>query len=932
MKLLQTFTIILVGLSVASANAATVIKLEAVSGMPGTVVEVTLNLSNQVAVGGFQFTVTPVPSGSVIFSGVEAAGRASGWTVSTNASGNGQIVLGYSASGASIESGSGTILSFQYEVSSGATAGTVSLVISEMNVSDPDLTPLTDLSVVDGSITILGDEPPPVQEEAVSIAMNDVTTSAGSTAVVSLNLNNSVAVGGFQFVVTPSSAGLVTFSGVEATGRASGWTVGTNASGDGQVILGYSASGSSIESGSGTILSFQYEVSSGATAGTVSLVISEMNVSDPDLTPLTDLSVVDGSITILGDEPPPVQEEAVSIAMNDVTASAGSTAVVSLNLNNSVAVGGFQFVVTPSSAGLVTFSGVEATGRASGWTVGTNASGDGQVILGYSASGSSIESGSGTILSFQYEVSSGATAGTVSLVISEMNVSDPDLTPLTDLSVVDGSITILGDEPPPVQEEAVSIAMNDVTASAGSTAVVSLNLNNSVAVGGFQFVVTPSSAGLVTFSDVEATGRASGWTVSTNASGNGQVILGYSASGASIEAGSGTILSFQYEVSSIATAGTVSLVISEMNVSDPDLTPLTDIIIENGGINISSGSGSTVISCDFNNDGNMNITDVISLLLYQRSYPGDLSTDFNGDGNASITDAIAMLLAQRDGSCESRGSESNNPGDTEVINGITMVSIPGGTFEMGQVGVAEPVHTVTLSSYRMSAYEITNAQYAAYLNEAFADGEITASSSSVTGASGEYSGQEYINLSGTDSSSPGNDCWIDYSGSSFVVEHGKENCPVAYVTWYGSKAFALKYGFDLPAEAQWEYAAKGGQELEYATDDGMISSSKANFNNNIGYPTAVGSYPANPYGLYDMTGNLNEWCNDYDSYSSESGTDLQGTSAGALRAPIRALRGGSWGYDAVYCLTVVRNSSYVDFGGSFIGFRVVNSVSSAGFQ
>ena len=112
-----------------------------------------------------------------------------------------------------------------------------------------------------------------------------------------------------------------------------------------------------------------------------------------------------------------------------------------------------------------------------------------------------------------------------------------------------------------------------------------------------------------------------------------------------------------------------------------------------------------------------------------------------------------------------------------------------------------------------------------------------------------------------------------YYGVFFAVS-GKEIWPVVYVTWYGAKAFALYYGMDLPTEAEWECACRGGKQYPYGTDDGTINDSKANYNENIGHPVAVGSYPSNPYGLYDMSGNVGEWCHDSPgSYSSESVTN-----------------------------------------------------------
>jgi formylglycine-generating enzyme required for sulfatase activity len=263
------------------------------------------------------------------------------------------------------------------------------------------------------------------------------------------------------------------------------------------------------------------------------------------------------------------------------------------------------------------------------------------------------------------------------------------------------------------------------------------------------------------------------------------------------------------------------------------------------------------------------------------------------------------------------------PGDTTTIQGIAFVSIPCGAFQMGSTTHSNerPVHIVTVNTFQMSAKEITNSQYAAYLNTALAAGEITATTSNVTGAKGDYTGQMYIDLQR--SSGDYNRCWISYNGTSFSVATGKENWPVVCVTWYGSKAFALKYDFDLPREGEWEYAARGGKGYEYGTDDGTISSAKANYNSH--YLKNVGSYPANPFGLYDLAGNVSEWCNDwYGDYSSENAIDPQGPPSGSEDWYGRVLRGGDWAsYEAEYCRSAYRNYITPDYLGLHTGFRVV---------
>jgi formylglycine-generating enzyme len=263
---------------------------------------------------------------------------------------------------------------------------------------------------------------------------------------------------------------------------------------------------------------------------------------------------------------------------------------------------------------------------------------------------------------------------------------------------------------------------------------------------------------------------------------------------------------------------------------------------------------------------------------------------------------------------------------TRTIHGITFVSIPGGTFKMGgsfkfksgkdAIEVKMPVLIVTVKPFQMSEAEITNAQYCKYLNEAKESGCITIVNNTVKAIKGTYNGEYFLYMSGNwESDFPGNRCWIAYSDSAFSVVAGHENWPVVSVTWYGSKAFAEHYGWDLPREAEWEHACRGGKGYEYGTYNGKISSSKANVFGSIRHPVNVKSYPKNPFGLYDMSGNVSEWCSDRYENSSPA---VNPTDVHTGLRPV--VRGGGWANDGFYAYSF---SSFPHEGNDSFGFRVV---------
>ena len=259
----------------------------------------------------------------------------------------------------------------------------------------------------------------------------------------------------------------------------------------------------------------------------------------------------------------------------------------------------------------------------------------------------------------------------------------------------------------------------------------------------------------------------------------------------------------------------------------------------------------------------------------------------------------------------------------ESSTSFQMVSLPGGTFEMGDIWGAGssdelPTHQVTLSSFEISATEITNQQYADYLTDALAVGSVTATSSSVTG---DWEGNNYEFLDLDDS-----DCQITYSGGQFIIDSGKENHPVIEVSWYGATGFAEYYGYRLPTEAEWEYASRGisaGEDNKWAgtSTESELTDYAWYYENWDGNYSGreVGTKLPNGNGLYDMSGNVWEWVSDwYGSYSSGSQTDPQGPNSGSGRV----IRGGDYNGFADDLRCSYRYSSVPSNSFYFIGFRI----------
>lgn len=271
-------------------------------------------------------------------------------------------------------------------------------------------------------------------------------------------------------------------------------------------------------------------------------------------------------------------------------------------------------------------------------------------------------------------------------------------------------------------------------------------------------------------------------------------------------------------------------------------------------------------------------------------------------------------------------------GQPKHPKGMVFVEIPGGTFRMGDhfdVGQWDerPVHTVTLDSFYISKYETTNVQYAEYLSAAMRDELIYVFNGIVYAVSDINREKPYCE---TYSTYPDSASQIEYDQGQFAVRtregHDMADHPMVLVSWHGAKAFCEYYGYRLPTEAEWEYAARGAYHdpyYKYAWGANEIDCSKANYHqgsfwNDYCNPLSLISYPCStPVGYYgehgayklcDIIGNVREWCQDFygvDYYSISPIHNPKGPSDGIYRV----LRGGHWMQHDIRCRIAFRTSS-----------------------
>ena len=321
-----------------------------------------------------------------------------------------------------------------------------------------------------------------------------------------------------------------------------------------------------------------------------------------------------------------------------------------------------------------------------------------------------------------------------------------------------------------------------------------------------------------------------------------------------------------------------------------------------------------VAQCDWNEDGVLNVIDVVETVdcilndCFDEDIYGCTDPDaINYNPNANIDN----------GTCE-------------YTSDFEMVLIIGGTFEMGDIwdvgqNDEQPIHTIILDSFEISNKEITNQQYIEYLTEALSMGVIFVTATSVTGPWNGDGNYEYVDLDDSD-------CQITYSTGNFSVNDGGSNFPMNEVSWYGASAYAEFYGYRLPAESEWEYASRDISSCDDAKWSGTSLESElagyAWYDENwdgVWVPEDVATKLPNANGLYDMSGNVNEWCNDFYNatyYNESPQSNPQGPSTGSTRV----FRGGNFVGVSNSLRCSERDDNYPDETTVDIGFRVAKSL------
>jgi len=274
---------------------------------------------------------------------------------------------------------------------------------------------------------------------------------------------------------------------------------------------------------------------------------------------------------------------------------------------------------------------------------------------------------------------------------------------------------------------------------------------------------------------------------------------------------------------------------------------------------------------------------------------------------------------------------------TPAPDSVEMVFILGGTFQMGTdddgLSNEKPVHTVTVNNFYLGKFEVTVGQFSQFISE--------------TGykTDAEKHGGTLI---------PYTNKWEKQSGVTWRCDadlktrpQSEYNHPVIHVSWNDATEYCkwlsrkTRHCYRLPTEAEWEYAAgNGSKHTKWSWGNGFPNGKNggnvadeslkrkysdyeilSGYDDGYALTAPIGSYNPNELGLYDMTGNIMEWCSDWfgEIYYESSPSD---NPKGPLTGKFHVFRGGCWWWTLINCRTTTRLRLLPDFRTNTLGFRL----------
>jgi len=289
----------------------------------------------------------------------------------------------------------------------------------------------------------------------------------------------------------------------------------------------------------------------------------------------------------------------------------------------------------------------------------------------------------------------------------------------------------------------------------------------------------------------------------------------------------------------------------------------------------------------------------------------DMNCEIDQLLTVGMKNALNILLGKPVSSTSQSTTLQITPQTAVVDLPDNMVFVEGGTFTMGNDNGGKdekPIHSVTVSSFYIGKYEVTHDEYIKFMNTVGASSK------------GSYNGDKLINIGDERSA-------IGYKNKTFHFEGNRFakniKCPVTEVTWHGAYEYCRWKGGRLPTEAEWEYAARGGnksQDYKYSGSDTINEVTW--YSSNSGNRThPVGIRVPNELGIYDMSGNVWEWCNDwYDSryYKRSPSENPIGLWSGFYRVE----RGGGWFSHSKDCRVSNRSNGDPSQSHDSVGFRL----------